>query len=64
MDKDEVVEYLKGKGHDAFIDGFVVMVYVDHILTEKEHKKLEKEIAESGYRSSWGWRVKKKVIKE
>lgn len=59
MEKEQVVERLKEKGCDAFVDGFEVMVNVDHILSDKEHKKLEKTIRDSGYRSSWGWRVKR-----
>lgn len=61
MDKDEVVEMLKKKGYDAYVYEFEVMVNVDHILSNKEHKKLEKAIMDTGYRSSWGWRVTKKV---
>lgn len=59
MEKEQVVERLKEKGCDAFVDGFEVMVNVDHILSNKEHKKLEKAIMDTGYRSSWGWRVTK-----
>ena len=57
MDKDEVVEMLKKKGYDAYVYEFEVMVNVDHILSNKEHKKLEKAIMDTDYRSSWGWRV-------
>ena len=55
--KEETVEYLKKKGYKAYMDGFEVMVAVDHILSQKEHKALEKVIEQSGYKSSWGWRV-------
>lgn len=59
--KEETVEHLKSLGYKAYVDGFEVMVSVDHILNDKEHKKLEKAITGFGYRSSWGWRVTKKV---
>lgn len=36
------------------MDGFEVMVAVDHVLTQKEHKNLEKVIESSGFSSSWG----------
>ena len=57
--KEETVEYLKSKGYKAYMDGFEVMVAVDHILKPKEHKNLEKVIESSGFISSWGWRVDK-----
>lgn len=55
--KEETVEYLKSKGYKAYMDGFEVMVSVDHVLTQKEHKNLEKVIESSGFSSSWGWKV-------
>lgn len=55
--KEETVEYLESKGYKTNLDGFEVMVEVDHILSQKEHKKLEKVIEDYGYTSSWGWRV-------
>ena len=57
--KEETVEYLKSKGYKAYMDGFEVMVAVDHILKPKEHKTLEKVIEDYGYCSSWGWKVMK-----
>lgn len=57
--KEETVEYLKSKGYKAYMDGFEVMVAVDHVLKPKEHKALEKVIESSGYCSSWGWKVVK-----
>ena len=55
--KEETVEYLKSKGYKAYMDGFEVMVAVDHILKPKEHKALGKVIENYGYQSSWGWKV-------
>lgn len=55
--KEETVEYLRGLGYKADIDGFEVMVTVDHILSQKEHDSLENIIEGYGYRASWGWKV-------
>ena len=57
--KEETVEYLKSKGYKAYMDGFEVMVAVDHSLKPKEHEALEKAIENFGYQSSWGWKVVK-----
>ena len=45
------------KAIEAVMDGFEVMVAVDHILKPKEHKALGKVIENYGYQSSWGWKV-------
>ena len=57
--KEETIEYLNKHGYKAYMDGFDIMVAVDHVLSQKEHKALEKVIQRSGYESSWGWKVVK-----
>lgn len=59
MTKEQAVEQLKALGYDAFTGGFEVMIRVDHSLSRKEHKELEKVIEKIGFTSSWGWVVKK-----
>lgn len=58
MTKEELAEHLRKKGYDTVVEEGIVHVLVDEPMKQKEHKKLEREINRTGYRSSWGWRRK------
>jgi hypothetical protein len=58
MTKEELAEYLRKKGYDAVVEEGTVHVLVDEPMSKKEHRKFEKDIKESGYNSSYGWRRK------
>lgn len=58
MTKEELAEYLRKKGYDSVVEEGTVHVLVNEPMNKKEHKKLEREIYKTGYRSSWGWRRK------
>ena len=60
MGKEECLEHMKSLGLDVFMADGVVMVRVDHVLTNKEHKALAKKFKDSGYDASWRWTVAKK----
>lgn len=54
MSKDEMVKHLREKGYKAENDNGVVMIHVDVAMTADELSKLNNEIRNSGYNSSWG----------
>ena len=59
MTKDECLDRMISLGYDAYMDDGCVMIAVDHPLTVKEHKKLEKVFKSIGHNHSWGWKVKR-----
>lgn len=59
MTKEQTVEQLNSTGYDAFLDGAIVMIRVDHWLSKKEKKKYEDDLKSLEYRGSYGYMLVK-----
>lgn len=59
MTKEQTVEQLNSMGYDAFLDGAIVMIRVDHWLTKKEKERYEDALTGIGHRGSYGYMLAK-----